>query len=54
MEIPDFITSKVEGPAICRGRIVRAVAPSNLEDRPPFAAAVLEFERARPFDPRRI
>jgi hypothetical protein len=54
MEIPQFINTAVAGPAICRGRIVRAVAPSVLEDRPAFAAAVLEFELARPFDPRRI
>jgi hypothetical protein len=54
LEIPDFITTAVEGPAICRGRIVRAMPPSLLEDRPAFAAAVLEFEMARPFDPRRI
>ena len=54
LEIPNFIATSVEGPAICRGRIVRAVAPSLLEDRPAFAAAVLEFELARPFDPRRI
>ena len=54
LEIPNFITTSVAGPAICRGRIVRAVAPSPLEDRPAFAAAILEFELARPFDPRRI
>jgi hypothetical protein len=54
MEIPNFITTSVIGPAICRGRIVRAVSSSALEDRPAFAAAVLEFELARPFDPRRI
>jgi hypothetical protein len=54
MEIPPFITASVAGPAICRGRIVRAMGPSALEDRPACAAAVLEFETARPFDPRRI
>ena len=54
MEIPNFITTSVVGPAICRGRIVRAVPPSAPEDRPALAAAVLEFELARPFDPRRI
>ena len=54
LEIPHFITTAVPGPAICRGRIVRAVAPSLLQDRPAFVAAVLEFEFARPFDPRRI
>jgi len=54
LEIPNFIATTVAGPAICRGRIVRAQALSALEDRPSFAAAVLEFELARPFDPRRI
>jgi len=54
MEIPDFITTSVAGPAICRGRVVRAGALPVLEDRWAFAATVLEFELARPFDPRRI
>ena len=54
MEIPTFITTSVTGPALCRGRVVRAVPPSLLEDRPSFAAAILEFDLARPFDPRRI
>lgn len=54
LEIPNFIPTSVTGPAICRGRIVRAVPSSALEDRPPFAAAILEFDLARPFDPRRI
>jgi PilZ domain-containing protein len=54
MEIPTFIATPVAGPAICRGRIVRAVAPSPLEDRPAFAATILEYELARPADPRRI
>jgi PilZ domain-containing protein len=54
MEIPTFISTPVAGPAICRGRIVRAVGPSPLEDRPAFAAKILEYELARPSDPRRI
>lgn len=54
LEIPTFIATPVAGRAICRGRIVRTVAPSPLEERPGFAAAILEFELARPFDPRRI
>jgi hypothetical protein len=54
LEIPTFISTPVAGPAICRGRIVRAVAPSPLEDRPAFAARILEYELARPSDPRRI
>ena len=54
MEIPTFIATPVAGPAICRGRIVRAEGPSPLEDRPAFAAKILEYELARPSDPRRI
>jgi hypothetical protein len=54
MEIPAFIATPVAGPAICRGRIVRAERPSPLEDRPAFAAKILEYELARPSDPRRI
>ena len=54
MEIPTWISTPVAGPAICRGRIVRAVAPSPLEECPAFAARILEYELARPSDPRRI
>jgi len=54
MEIPTFIATPVAGPAICRGRIVRTVAASPLEDRPAFAARILEYELTRPSDPRRI
>lgn len=54
LDIPTFISTPVAGTAICRGRIVRAVAPSPLEDRPAFAAKILEYELARPADPRRI
>ena len=54
MEIPTWISTPVAGSAICRGRIVRAVAPSPLEDRPAFAAKIIEYELARPSDPRRI
>ena len=54
MDIPSFIATPVAGAAICRGRIVRTVAPSMREDRHAMAAAILEYELARPFDPRRI
>jgi hypothetical protein len=54
MEIPTWIATPVAGATICRGRIVRAVPPSPLEDRPAFAAKILEYELARPSDPRRI
>jgi len=54
MDIPTWISTSVTGKTICRGRIVRAEPPSPLEDRPAFAAAILEYELARPADPRRI
>ena len=54
LEIPTFIATPVAGPTICRGRIVRAVAPKRREDLHALAAAILEYELARPFDPRRI
>jgi hypothetical protein len=54
MEIPTWIATPVAGATICHGRIVRAVPPSPLEDRPAFAATILEYELARPSDPRRI
>lgn len=54
MELPTWIETPVAGRAICRGRIVRAVRPSPFEDRPAFAAKILEYELARPVDPRRI
>jgi hypothetical protein len=54
LEIPSFIATPVAGQAICRGRIVRTVAPSPREGRHAMAAAILEYELARPFDPRRI
>jgi PilZ domain-containing protein len=54
LEIPTFIATPVAGAAICRGRIVRTVAASAREDRHSMAAAILEYELARPFDPRRI
>ena len=54
LEIPSFIATPVAGQAICRGRIVRTIAKSLREDRHAMAAAILEYELARPFDPRRI
>lgn len=54
MEIPNWIATPVSGPAICRGRIVRAERPSPREDRPAVAARILEYTVTRPSDPRRI
>jgi hypothetical protein len=54
LDIPTFVSTPVAGHAICRGRVVRAEAPSPLEDRPAVAATIFEYELARPSDPRRI
>ena len=54
LEIPTWIATPIAGPTICRGRIVRSEPASLIEDRPAFAATILEYELARPFDPRRI
>lgn len=52
--IPENIPTPFAGATICRGRIVRAIGPSRLQERPAFAAAILEFETAGMADPRRI
>jgi PilZ domain len=54
LNIPEHISTPFSGTTICRGRIVRAEGPSALEDRPAFAAAILEYETTRVADPRRI
>ena len=54
LTIPEHVSTPFSGTTICRGRIVRAVGPSLLEDRPAFAAAILEYETTRVTDPRRI
>lgn len=54
LSMPAEITTPFAGTTICHGRIVRAVAPSALEDRPAFAAAILDYETAHVADPRRI
>lgn len=54
LDIPPDLPSPFSGTTICRGRIVRSVAPSALEDRPAFAAAILEYETSHLNDPRRI
>ncbi len=54
MDIPSWIATPAAGTTICRGRIVRAVPPTPLGDRRAFAARILEYELARPSDPRRI
>jgi hypothetical protein len=48
-EMPDS-----RGMLLRRGRIVRGVPPSSLEDRPAYAAAAFEHDYWPPRDPRRI
>jgi hypothetical protein len=54
LNIPADQPSPFTGTTICRGRIVRAIEPSALEDRPAFAAIILEYETSHLIDPRRI
>jgi hypothetical protein len=54
INIPPDLPSPFFGNTICRGRIVRAIEPSAREDRPAFAATILEYETSHLIDPRRI
>ena len=54
LDIPPELPSPFSGSTICRGRIVRAIEPSSLEDRPAFAATIVEYETSHLIDPRRI
>jgi len=54
LNIPPDLPAPFSGATICRGRIVRAVSASALEERPAFAAAIVEYETAHVIDPRRI
>jgi hypothetical protein len=51
--LPIEIAGETAGTAMCRGRIIRAVAPVSFEARPALAAAILECDPV-PQDPRRI
>jgi len=53
LEMPAEMASST-GMLIRRGRIVRGVPPSPLEDQPAYAAAAFEYEYWAPPDPRRI
>jgi hypothetical protein len=53
LEMPAEVADST-GMLIRRGRIVRGVPPSPLEDRPAYAAAAFEYEYVPPPDPRRI
>jgi len=54
IEVPSSLPGPFCGATICRGRIVRAIEPSPLENRPAFAAMIVEYETDRLSDPRRI
>lgn len=54
LDIPPDLPGPFSGTTICRGRIVRAVDPSTLADRPAFAAMIVEYETSHLIDPRRI
>ena len=54
LDIPTVIATSAPGNALRRGRVVRATAPSPLEDRPVVAAAFVDFQHTPPLDPRRI
>lgn len=54
LNIPPDLPSPFTGATICRGRIVRSVAPSTRQDRPAFAATIVEYETSHLVDPRRI
>ena len=54
LDLPTVIAASPSGTALRRGRVVRAIAPSPLEDRPAVAAAFVDFQHTPPIDPRRI
>jgi hypothetical protein len=53
LDLPSVVAT-TGGTALRRGRIVRAVSPSPLEDRPAFAATFVDYSYTPPIDPRRI
>jgi hypothetical protein len=54
LDLPTIVASPASGSALRRGRVVRAMAPSMVEDRPAVAAAFIDFQHTPPIDPRRI
>ena len=54
LDLPTIVSAPASGSALRRGRVVRAMAPSMLEDRPAVAAAFVDFQHTPPIDPRRI
>lgn len=53
LAIPDDVAAPFAGTTICRGRIVRAIGRSEVDDLPAFAAAIQEYDTGVN-DPRRI
>lgn len=54
LHIPADLPGLISGSTICRGRTVRALGPSLHEDRPAFAAMIVEYDTSYVIDPRRI
>jgi PilZ domain-containing protein len=54
LDLPTLIAAPASGTSLRRGRVVRAIAPSIIEDRPAVAAAFIDFQHTPPIDPRRI
>jgi len=54
LDMPTAVASSGAGTVLRRGRIVRAVPPSLLADRPAVAAAFIDYSYTPPVDPRRI
>jgi hypothetical protein len=54
LELPAVIAGKWAGHVVCRGRIIRTVAPDTPNIPSALAAAILDYELIRPHDPRRI
>src|SRR5262245_20901316 len=54
LEVPTIVAASASGTALRRGRVVRAMPPSILEDRAAVAATFVDFQHTPPIDPRRI
>jgi hypothetical protein len=54
LDLPTIISAPASGTALRRGRVVRAVPPTLLEDRAAVAATFVDFQHTPPIDPRRI
>jgi len=54
LDLPLVVAAPVSGTVLRRGRVVRAVPASPIEDRHAVAAAFVDLQHAPPIDPRRI